>query len=199
MSKPELDRFAGKAHNGVAALMASRGFDSVEDCMAGEKGKRTLVLLDEISDPGNLGAILRSAAALGASVVVPERHSAPLSDVAAKASAGALERVKVAQIGNVAQFLEQAKKEGFWVYGAAMEGEPAFRVELGGDVVICLGAEGTGLRRLTKEVCDRLIGIPMTDGAGSLNVSAASAILLYEIRRQRLVRSQNQVDPGIGS
>ncbi|MCK6685718.1 MAG: 23S rRNA (guanosine(2251)-2'-O)-methyltransferase RlmB [Thermoanaerobaculia bacterium] len=195
----ELDRLAGKAHNGVAAVLATRSFDEVEECLAGEKGRRTVLLLDEVSDPGNLGAILRSAAALGAAVVIPERHSAPLSETAAKAAAGALEKVRIGQTGNVSQFLARVKEEGFWVYGAAMDGRPAFEAQLSGDVVLCLGAEGTGLRRLTRELCDGLVSIPMVEGAGSLNVSAAAAILLYEIRRQNSVQAKIRVDRGNGS
>lgn len=186
VSKEELDREAGRAHNGVAARVASRAYDAIEDCLAGEKGRRLVLLLDEVTDPGNLGSILRTAAAAGASVLLTERHSAGLTESVAKASAGALERVKVARIGNVAQFLEEAKREGFWVYGASPEGEPVYGVDLTGDVLLCLGAEGTGLRRLTRDRCDRLASLPMREGSGSLNVSVAAAVLLYEAVRQRL-------------
>ncbi len=184
--KEELDRLGGKAHNGVVAKVATRELDSMEACLAGEPGTRIVVFLDEVTDPGNVGAIVRTAAALGASVVLTERHSAALGDTVAKAAAGALERVRIGRAGNAARFLEDAKKAGFWVFGAAMEGEPASSVDLSGDVVLCLGAEGEGLRRLTKETCDRLVSIPMVGGGGSLNVSVAAAILLWEVRRTRI-------------
>ncbi len=183
--REELDRLAPRAHNGVAARIAVREYDELETCLAGEKGSRLALFLDEITDPGNLGAILRSAAALGAAVVVPERHAAPLSDVVFKASAGAVERVRIGRCGNAARFLEDAKEAGFWVFGADASGEPVSGVDLTGDVLLCLGSEGEGLRRLTREGCDRLVSIPMAGGAGSLNVSVAAGIFLYEIRRQK--------------
>jgi 23S rRNA (guanosine2251-2'-O)-methyltransferase len=185
IGREELERLAGRAHNGVAAEVAEREYDSVEECLAGEKGTRLVLFLDEVTDPGNVGSILRSAAAAGASVVLPERHAAGLTETVVKASAGALERIKVARIGNASQFLRAAKDEGFWVYGADAEGESVFAADLTGDVLLCLGAEGSGLRRLTKETCDHLVAIPMREGAGSLNVSVAAGILLFEVVRRR--------------
>jgi len=120
--------------------------------------------------------------------VLPERHSAGLNETVAKAAAGALERVKVGRIGNASQFLELAKKEGFWTYGAVADGPPVWDVDLSGDVLLCLGAEGAGLRRLTRERCDHLVTIPMEPGAGSLNVSVAAGILLFEVVRRRTAR-----------
>jgi 23S rRNA (guanosine2251-2'-O)-methyltransferase len=190
VAKEELDRFAGRAHNGVAARVAEREYDAVEDCLAGPKGGRCILFLDEVTDPGNLGSILRTAAAAGASVVLTERHSAPLNEAVSKAAAGALERVKVGRVVNAARFLADAKAGGFWIYGAAMEGESLWKVDTSGDAVICLGSEGTGLRRLTKETCDRLVSIPMGPRAGSLNVAVAAGVLLYEwVRRQETSRS----------
>lgn len=185
VSKDELDREAGRAHNGVAARVAARDYDPIEDCLAGEKGTRLVVFLDEVTDPGNLGSILRTAAAAGAAVVLPERHAAGLSETVAKASAGALERVSVGRVVNAARFLKDAKDGGFWVFGADSAGEPYPGVDLSGDVLLCLGAEGTGLRRLTKETCDRLVSIPMRPLAGSLNVAVAAGILMFEAVRQR--------------
>ncbi len=185
VAKEELDRFAGRAHNGVAARVAEREYDAVEDCLAGPKGSRCVLFLDEVTDPGNLGSVLRTAAAAGASVVLTERHSAGLNETVSKSSAGALERVKVGRVVNAARFLEQAKAAGFWIYGAAMDGESLWKVDISGDAVLCLGSEGAGLRRLTKETCDRLISIPMNPGAGSLNVSVAAGVLLYEWLRRK--------------
>ena len=185
VTREELDRSAGRAHNGVAARVAERAYDSVEDCFAsGEAGSRRILFLDEITDPGNLGSILRTAAAAGASVVIPERNSVGLTEAVVKTSAGALERVKVSRVVNASRFMEDAKKLGFWVYGAALEGENFQDVDLSGDIVLCLGAEGKGLRRLTAETCDRLVTIPMVEGSGSLNVSVAAGILLFEAMRK---------------
>ncbi len=183
--REELDRVAGRAHNGVAARVAERAYDALEACLQGEKGRRLVLFLDEVTDPGNVGSVLRTAAAGGAAVVLPERHAAGLTEHVAKSAAGALERVRVGRAGNAARFLEEAKKDGFWVFGAAPDGEPLWDVDLTGDVLLCLGAEGSGLRRLTRETCDRLVAIPMAQGAGSLNVSVAAAVLLYEAVRQR--------------
>jgi 23S rRNA (guanosine2251-2'-O)-methyltransferase len=130
VAKEELDRFAGRAHNGVAARVAEREYDDVEEC------------LDEVTDPGNLGSVLRTAAAAGASVVLTERHSAGLNETVSKASAGALERVKVGRVVNAARFLVQAKAAGFWIFGAAMDGESLWKVDISGDSVLCLGSEG---------------------------------------------------------
>ena len=185
VSREELDRLAGRAHNGVAARVASRDYDDVEACLAGPAGTRTVLFLDQVTDPGNLGAILRTAAAAGASVVLAERHSAGLGESASKAAAGALERVRVARAGNASQFLEKAKAAGFWVFGADPSGGSLWESDLSGDVLLCLGSEGEGLRRLTREACDHLVSIPMAEGAGSLNVSVAAGVLLYEVSRRR--------------
>jgi 23S rRNA (guanosine2251-2'-O)-methyltransferase len=184
-SREELDRMAGRGHNGVAARVAARDYDPVEECLAGEAGTRTVIFLDQVTDPGNVGSVLRTAAAAGAAVVLPERHAAGLTEAVAKASAGALERVRVGRCGNAAQFLEEAKRLGFWVYGADAAGENLYETELSGDILLCLGSEGEGLRRLTRESCDRLLSIPMRSGAGSLNVAVAAGVLLYEVVRRR--------------
>lgn len=194
ISREELDRTAGRAHNGVAARVAEREYDTAEECLAGEKGSRCVLFLDEVTDPGNLGSVLRTAAAAGASVILTERHSAGLNETVSKASAGALERVKVGRVVNAARFIEQAKKAGFWVFGAAMEGENLYSVDISGDAVLCLGSEGTGLRKLTKESCDRLISIPMRSGAASLNVAVATGVLVFDwVRRQ----TSSQGSPGM--
>lgn len=189
VGREELDRTAGRAHNGVAARVAERDYDSVEDCLAGQKGRRCVLFLDEVADPGNLGSILRTAAAAGASVVVTERHSAGLTEAVAKTSAGALERVRVGRVVNAARFLEEAKGAGFWIFGAALDGESLWNVDISGDAVLCLGSEGSGLRRLTRETCDRLVAIPMSPGAGSLNVAVAAGVLLFEWARRLAGRS----------
>jgi 23S rRNA (guanosine2251-2'-O)-methyltransferase len=185
VGRGELDRLAGKGHNGVAARVAVRPYDDVEACLAGADGRRTVLFLDQVADPGNVGAILRTAAAAGASVVLTERHSAPLGLTTAKAAAGALERVNVGRCGNASQFLRRAREVGFWIFGADPSGRSLWESDLSGDVLLCLGSEGEGLRRLTREACDQLVAIPMAAGAGSLNVSVAAGILLYEVARRR--------------
>jgi 23S rRNA (guanosine2251-2'-O)-methyltransferase len=183
--REELDRLAGKAHNGLAARVALRDYDDEAFCLGGVEGSRCVVFLDQVTDPGNVGAILRTAAAANASVVLSERHSAGLGEGVAKASAGALERVRVGRAGNASQFLKRAKQAGFWVFGADASGESLWETDLSGDVLLCLGSEGEGLRRLTRESCDRLVSIPMEGGSGSLNVSVAAGVLLFEVIRRR--------------
>lgn len=183
--REELDRLAGKAHNGLAARVASRDYDDEASCLGGAEASRCVLFLDQVTDPGNVGAILRTAAAANASVVLSERHSAGLGEAVAKASAGALERVLVGRAGNASQFLKRAKAAGFWVFGADASGESLWETDLSGDVLLCLGSEGEGLRRLTRESCDRLVSIPMVGGSGSLNVSVAAGVLLYEVVRRR--------------
>ncbi len=183
--REELDRLAGKAHNGLAARVASRDYDDEDSCLGGVDGSRCVLFLDQVTDPGNVGAILRTAAAANASVVLSERHSAGLGEGVAKASAGALERVRVGRAGNASQFLKRAKQAGFWVFGADASGESLWETDLSGDVLLCLGSEGEGLRRLTRESCDRLVSIPMEGGSGSLNVSVAAGVLLFEVIRRR--------------
>ena len=186
VGREELDRLAGRAHNGMAARVAARDYDDVEECLAGAGGTRTVLFLEQVTDPGNLGAILRTAAAAGVAVILTERHSAPLGETVSKAAAGALERVKVGRVGNAGQFLMRAKEAGFWVFGADPSGQNLWESDLSGDVLLCLGSEGEGLRRLTREACDHLVAIPMAPGAGSLNVSVAAGILLYEVARRRV-------------
>ncbi len=183
--REELDRLAGRGHNGVVARVAERHYDDVEECLAGPGGTRTVLFLDQVADPGNLGAILRTAAAAGISVVLTERHSAPLGDATSKAAAGALERVRISRVGNASRFLKRAKDAGFWIFGADPSGRSLWESDLSGDILLCVGSEGEGLRRLTREACDHLVAIPMAAGSGSLNVSVAAGVLLYEVARRR--------------
>ena len=175
---------------GVVAMVSPVAYASIEDMVAQAESrdeKPCLVLLDQLKDPQNLGAVLRTVDAAGApGVLIPQRRSCQLSAAVAKASAGAIEYVKVAQIGNVAQTLDTLKKQGFWVIGADPERGVAFQdVDLTGPVVIVIGDEGEGMAHLTREKCDSLVRIPMRGKVQSLNASVASAILLYELLRQR--------------
>ena len=191
-ARPEkLDQLAGGIrHQGVAALAAPVAFSTLEDALAraAEKGEDPfLLLLDELQDPQNVGALIRSADASGVhGVLLPKRHGSPLNAVVDKVSAGAVSYVPIVSIGNISQTLQSLKERGFWVAGADMDGsEPYYKARLTGPMVLVVGAEGKGLGRLVKETCDILVRIPMAGGVNSLNASAAGAILLYEVVRQR--------------
>ncbi|MCI2097960.1 MAG: 23S rRNA (guanosine(2251)-2'-O)-methyltransferase RlmB [Succiniclasticum sp.] len=191
-ARPEkLDQLAGGIrHQGVAALAAPVAFSTLEDALAraAEKGEDPfLLLLDELQDPQNVGALIRSADAAGVhGVLLPKRHGSPLNAVVDKVSAGAVSYVPIVSIGNISQTLQSLKERGFWVAGADMDGsEPYYKARLTGPMVLVVGAEGKGLGRLVKETCDILVRIPMAGGVNSLNASAAGAILLYEVVRQR--------------
>lgn len=182
---------ATKAHQGVIALAAVREYASVEDILsaARERGEAPLlVVCDEISDPHNLGAIIRTAECAGAhGVVIPKRRSAGLTSIVAKTSAGAVSYVPVARVPNIPALLEQLQKEGVWVFGTAAEGtSDLYSADLKGPAAIVIGSEGDGMTRLVREKCDFLVSIPMKGKISSLNASAAAAILLYEAVRQRL-------------
>ena len=178
------------AHQGVIALAAVREYVSVQSILeaAAEKGEAPLlVVCDEISDPHNLGAILRTAECAGAhGVIIPKRRSAGLTAVVAKTSAGAVSYMPVARVPNMAALLKDLKKQGVWVFGTAAEGTTTlYDADLKGPAAIVIGSEGDGMSRLVTENCDCLVSIPMKGQISSLNASAAAAILLYEAVRQR--------------
>ena len=181
---------ATKAHQGVIALAAVREYASVEDILsaARERGEAPLlVVCDEISDPHNLGAIIRTAECAGAhGVIIPKRRSAGLTAVVDKASAGALEHMAIARVPNLAAAIETLKKNGLWIYGTAAEGtNELWKTDLTGPACIVIGSEGDGISRLVREKCDFLVSIPLRGQISSLNASAAAAVLLYEALRQR--------------
>ena len=181
-----LDALAGASHQGVVARLAIREYLEEEAALRGEPGQRLLIVLDEVQDPHNLGAVIRVAEALGASVAVTERGSAPLSEAVARSSAGAVERVPVIRAKNLRRFVDRLKNEGFHVVGMDLEGRSLYEIDLKGDLALVLGAEGKGIRRLVKEGCDELASLPMMGKVGSLNVSTAAAAAGYEALRQRL-------------
>jgi 23S rRNA (guanosine2251-2'-O)-methyltransferase len=180
-----LDRVGGRGHQGAVARIAVRGYLPPETALEGPAGGRFLLVLDEVQDPHNLGAVLRVAEGLGASVVVPERGSAPLSEAVERASAGAVERVPVVRVGNLRRFLDLLKEKGFRVAGLDPQGEDIYRADLTGDLALVLGGEGKGMRRLVREGCDLLVRLPMRGELASLNVSTAAAAAGYEALRQR--------------
>ena len=179
------------AHQGVIALASVREYVSVADILnaAREKGEAPLIVVcDEISDPHNLGAIIRTAECAGAhGVIIPKRRSAGLTSVVGKTSAGAVSYVPVARVPNIAALLKELQKEGVWAFGTAAEGTTTlYDADLKGPAAIVIGSEGDGMTRLVREGCDFLVSIPMKGKISSLNASAAAAILLYEAVRQRL-------------
>lgn len=179
------------AHQGVIALAAVREYVSPDDILqiARDKNEAPLIVVcDELSDPHNLGAVIRTAECAGAhGVIIPKRRSAGLTAVVAKTSAGAVSHVPVARVPNISGLLKELKKEGLWIFGTAADGTtPLYQADLKGPSVIVIGSEGSGMGRLVTENCDFLVSIPMKGKLNSLNASAAAAVLLYEAVRQRL-------------
>ena len=181
------------AHQGVIAQAAVREYASVDDILnaAREKVEPPLVVVcDELSDPHNLGAVIRTAECAGAhGVIIPKRRSAGLTAVVAKTSAGAVSYLPVARVPNLPALLKELKEAGLWVFGTAADGDTAlYDADLKGPAAIVIGSEGSGMGRLVAENCDFKVSIPMRGKLDSLNASAAAAILLYEAVRQRLGR-----------
>ncbi len=178
------------AHQGVIALAAAREYFSVDDILqeAADRGENALIILcDELTDPHNLGAIIRTAECAGAhGVIIPKRRSVGLTAVVAKASAGAVEHMKVARVTNLNATIEELKEKGVWVFGTAAEGSiPMYEADLTGPTAIVVGSEGEGMSRLVQKNCDVTVHIPMKGKITSLNASVAASILLYEAVRQR--------------
>jgi len=183
-----LNRLSADDHRGVVLELSAQkhsGSTTLEGFLGGIDQRDALVLiLDGITDPQNLGAILRSADQFGVDLVVlPTRRSAGMTGTVMKVSAGAAAYLKVAEVHNLARAMVQLKNHGFWIYGADLGGTPPAKCEFAGRSALVMGAEGKGLGRLVAEHCDRLITIPMTGHVDSLNVSVAAGIILYEIRR----------------
>ena len=180
-----------RAHQGVIAYAAAREYFTVDDILqeAASRGEAPLVVIcDELSDPHNLGAILRSAECAGAhGVIIPKRRSVGLTAVVAKASAGAVEYMKVCKVSNINNAIAELKERGLWVFGTAAEGSiPMYKADLTVPAAIVIGSEGTGMSRLVEKNCDVTVHIPMKGRITSLNASAAASILLYEAVRQRI-------------
>jgi 23S rRNA (guanosine2251-2'-O)-methyltransferase len=180
-------RARGRVHQGVVAELTEAASYDVAGLVGGAIAAPFLVVLDSVEDPHNLGAILRTADAAGVDgVVVQDRRSAARSGVAAKASAGAISHVRLAEVVNVARALDELKELGVWTVGLAGEATEVYdQVDLTGPIAVVLGAEGAGMRRLVREKCDFLVSIPMVGHVGSLNVSVAAGVVLFEAARQR--------------
>ena len=180
-----------RSHQGIIALAAAHTYYTVDDLLeeAASRGENALlVICDELSDPHNLGAILRSAECAGAhGVIIPKRRSVGLTATVAKAAAGAVEYMKVAKVSNINNAIAELKEKGVWVFGTAAEGSvPMYKADLTGPTAIVVGNEGDGMSQLVRKNCDMLVHIPMKGRISSLNASVAASILLYEAVRQRL-------------
>jgi 23S rRNA (guanosine2251-2'-O)-methyltransferase len=193
VDKRALDRLTrGGVHQGVAAELEALPAYTLQELVAEAPGPALLVVLDSIEDPQNVGAIIRSVDAAGADGVIRQaRHAAPLDGATAKASAGAVHHVRIATVVNIARAVEELKEANVWTIGLDDEAEEAYdEVDLTLPTAFVVGAEGTGLRRLVRETCDRVVSIPMAGGVSSLNVSVATGIALFEAVRQRRQKSQ---------
>lgn len=190
VGRPDIARLVppGTVHQGVVAQVAPLpGLDIVDIIdVAHGRDEALVVILDQVTDPHNVGAVLRSAAAFGAlAVIVTDRHAPDETCALAKAASGALERIPLIRVTNLARALDDLKKGGFWICGLAADAPQTLaQANLGGKIALALGAEGEGLRRLTRESCDHMIKLPMTGAVESLNVSNAAAVALYELRRE---------------
>ena len=179
-----------KAHQGVIALVGVNEYCSVDDILklAEERNEVPFVIVcDEVSDPRNLGAIIRSAECAGAhGVIIPKRRSAGLTAIVGKASAGAAEHMRIARVSNIPAALKELKDKGLWVYGAAAGGSnELWGTDFSGAMALVIGSEGDGIGRLVRENCDFIVNIPMVGKINSLNASAAASIIMYEVLRQR--------------
>ena len=178
------------AHQGIIASVAAHEYATIDDLLAAAESRGEaplLVVCDELSDPHNLGAILRTAECAGAhGVIIPKRRSVGLTAVVGKASAGAIEYMPVARVSNIAATLRELKQRGVWIFGTAAEGATAlYEADLTLPAAIVIGNEGVGMSRIVAEQCDFKVSIPMKGRISSLNASAAAAVLLYEAVRQR--------------
>jgi 23S rRNA (guanosine2251-2'-O)-methyltransferase len=185
VSRARVEELArGGVHQGVAARVGPYPYSGLEEILASQEP--LVILLDGVTDPRNLGAVLRAADGAGASgVVIPKDRAVGVTPVAVKASAGASEHARVARVTNLRRAIDRMKEAGLWVYAAEAGGTSHTGLDLSGPVALVLGSEGRGVRRLVREGCDGAVSVPMLGAVESLNVSVAAAVLLYEARRQR--------------
>ena len=187
----KLDAMTGnQAHQGVAATVAAVAYATIDQVweLARQKGENLfLILADEIEDPHNLGALIRTAECCGAhGIVIPKRRSAGLSPTVYKNSAGAVSHLPVVRVANLASFIDELKKQGVWFYCADMDGQTWCQTDFSSHTALVVGSEGNGVGRLIKEKCDFAVSLPMLGKISSLNASVAGGVLMYEIARQRL-------------
>jgi len=189
VEKNKLDELSGGAnHQGVVAMAAEKDYCSIEDILAiaAERGEAPLIVIaDGITDPYNLGSVIRCAEGVGAhGLIIPKRRAAGLTPLVTKASAGAVEHLAIAKVPNIASAIEQLKTAGVWVYAADMQGQNYYDTDFGGACAIVMGSEGEGISRLVLEKCDFKVTIPMYGNVNSFNVATAAAVLLAEASRQ---------------
>lgn len=201
VSKAALDRMTdGGNHQGVAAIVSAHKYAELSDTfdLAKDHGEDPfLVILDGIEDPGNLGAVIRTAECAGASgVIIPKRRAAGLTESAAKAASGAVEYLPCVRETNIARTIDQLKEQGVWVYACDMDGELYTSRDLTGPIAIVIGAEGKGISPLVRKKCDGVLSIPLKGHINSLNASNAAAVLMYEIRRQRDAEAEKTGNAG---
>lgn len=179
----------GQRHGGIAALIASVEYASVGDILNVSKQKGTdafILIADEIEDPHNLGALIRTANCAGADgIIIPKRRGAGVTGAVMAASAGAAAHLRTARVANLTDSIKTLKKSGVWVYGADAVGEPYYNADFRGGVCIVIGSEGRGISRLVRDNCDGMVSLPMRGGVNSLNASVCGGILMYEVLRQR--------------
>ena len=190
VEKSAIDRIAeGKAHQGVAAYVSAYAYAELEDIfrIAEERGEDPfIIILDNLEDPHNLGAIMRTAECAGAhGIIIPKRRACGLTEVVAKASAGAIEYMPCVKVTNIAQAIEELKERGVWVTACDMGGQEYYKADLKGKLAVVIGSEGSGISRLVKEKCDFVVSMPMVGRITSLNASNAAAVIIYEVRKQR--------------
>lgn len=191
VDKKKLDYLCGQGnHQGIAAYVAAHEYSQMEDifALAEERNEQPFVIVcDEIEDPHNLGAIIRTAETAGAhGIIIPKRRGASLTWAVGKASAGAIEYMPVVRVGNLASTLDELKEKGLWVYSADMDGKPWYETDFSGGVVLVVGSEGKGVSRLIREKSDFIVSLPMKGKINSLNASVAAGILMYEVAKQRI-------------
>lgn len=190
VEKSALDRLApGQAHQGVCAYVSAYAYAELEDIfrIAEERGEDPfIIVLDNLEDPHNLGAIMRTAECAGAhGIIIPKRRACGLTEVVAKASAGAIEYMPCVKVTNIAQTIEELKERGIWVAACDMGGQEYYKANLKGKLAVVIGSEGFGISRLVREKCDFVVSMPMVGRITSLNASNAAAVIIYEVRKQR--------------
>ena len=190
VEKSALDRLSpGQAHQGVCAYVSAYAYAELEDIfrIAEERGEDPfIIVLDNLEDPHNLGAIMRTAECAGAhGIIIPKRRACGLTEVVAKASAGAIEYMPCVKVTNIAQTIEELKERGIWVAACDMGGQEYYKADLKGKLAVVIGSEGFGISRLVREKCDFVVSMPMVGRITSLNASNAAAVIIYEVRKQR--------------